>query len=86
MESRGRRLVRADARGGEGVLITLVVNGKEETLQGPMTVRQYLAAKGITQRFIAVAHNGRVLRKDEYDDVLLANGDRVEIVRPVGGG
>ena len=67
-------------------MITVTVNGREETLKEPMTVRQYLDARGVTQRFIAVAVNGRVLRKEEYDCVVISQGDQVEIVRPVGGG
>jgi len=33
-----------------------------------------------------VAVNGVVLRKEEFEGTLLQQDDRVEIVRPVGGG
>jgi thiamine biosynthesis protein ThiS len=33
-----------------------------------------------------VAVNGEVLRREEFPATQLSDGDRVEIVRPVGGG
>jgi thiamine biosynthesis protein ThiS len=41
---------------------------------------------GIDRRTVAVAHNGDVVTRDRYDEFVLHDGDRVEIVRMVGGG
>lgn len=35
---------------------------------------------------MAVARNGDVLHKSEYPEVILQDGDTIEIVRMVGGG
>jgi len=67
-------------------MITLVINGRELELEHPTTLVEYLDGKGLLGRAIAVAVNGTVLRRDEYEGVKLSEGDRVEIVRPVGGG
>ena len=40
----------------------------------------------INPRLIAVEYNGQIVRRDGYDAVLLAAGDKVEIVHMVGGG
>ena len=41
---------------------------------------------GVAQQRLAVAYNGTVLRKEELSEITLSQGDRLEIVRAVGGG
>lgn len=67
-------------------MITVRINGKESELASDQTVEQYLESKGLAGRSLAVALNGTVLRREEFPETRLSNGDRVEIVRPVGGG
>ncbi len=67
-------------------MITLTINGKERTLDTPTPLVDYLESLEVNTRFIAVAHNGTVIRREEFDDVTLGEGDEVEIVRAVGGG
>ena len=67
-------------------MITLVINGQARQLRSPMTVAEYLRSLGIDRQFIAVARNGDVVEREEFDRVTLEEGDRVEIVRPVAGG
>lgn len=67
-------------------MITVQINGKDAELAADQTVEQYLESKGLAGRSLAVAVNGTVLRREELPVTLLTDGDRVEIVRPVGGG
>jgi sulfur carrier protein len=67
-------------------MISLVINGKDVELQGPTPLPEYLKEKGFAGRQIAVAVNGEVVAREQHDSVVLNDGDRVEIVRPVGGG
>ena len=67
-------------------MITLTVNGKQRQLNAPTTLSAYLAALEITATSIAVAHNGTVLRPEEFATTTLSHGDQIEIVRAVGGG
>ena len=67
-------------------MITLTINGKERILEAPTPLVDYLDSLEVNIRSIAVAHNGMVIRREEFDDVTLAEGDEVEIVRAVGGG
>ena len=67
-------------------MITLTVNGKPRDLEGPQSLVDYLEALGITQRAIAIAYNGDIIRKNELQEVTLEDGDKLEIVRAVGGG
>ena len=66
--------------------ITLTVNGHERTLSGEPTLPALLTDLGVDRRMIAVAHNGEVIPRATYDDVTLQDGDRIEVVRMVGGG
>ena len=67
-------------------MITLTVNGKPREASGPVSIERYLLDMGITQKAIAVAHNGEVVRRNELRGITLKDGDQLEIVRAVGGG
>ena len=67
-------------------MITLSVNGKPREAEGHVNLIDYLRDIGVTQTHIAVAHNGVVIRRDELSSVTIKDGDRLEIVRAVGGG
>ena len=67
-------------------MITLTVNGQQRQISEPMTVRRLLEHVAITHAFVAVARNGDVLHQDEYDRIVVQDGDTLEIVRMVGGG
>lgn len=67
-------------------MITLTINGKEQQFEEPLNLVSYLQSLNVNMRFIAVAHNGVVLRREELTGVTLSDGDKVEIVRAVGGG
>jgi thiamine biosynthesis protein ThiS len=75
--------------GGENdgaVMIAVKINGQDKTVAESITLREYVDSLGVDLQHIAVAHNGTVLRRDELPLVVLLEGDRVEIVRAVGGG
>ena len=67
-------------------MIQLKVNGKLCELQQPTNVLEFLKNKNVNTKFIAVAHNGNILRKEEYVETEIQHGDVLEVVRPVGGG
>jgi sulfur carrier protein len=63
------------------------VNGQDEPLRAD-TLAALLAAKAVDvgQRGIAVALNGAVVPRSEWQSTLLQPGDNVEIVRARQGG
>ena len=63
-----------------------MLNGKERVVAAGMTLPELLDELGVNRRLVAVAHNGEVVPRDNYDDIVLRDGDAVEIVRMVGGG
>jgi thiamine biosynthesis protein ThiS len=66
--------------------VNLTVNGKPREIDGSQKLLAFLEGLGVNLNFIAVAYNGEVLDKNDFPTVTLAEGDVLEIVRPVGGG
>jgi len=66
------------------VLITL--NGERFELDEPISVAGLLARLEIDPRRVAVEHNLTILKKQTYPDVVVGEGDTLEIVNFVGGG
>jgi thiamine biosynthesis protein ThiS len=64
----------------------LTVNGKARQVEGPLTLLGLVEQLGIDPRIIAVEHNGDIVKRDRYAETGLADGDKLEIVRMVGGG
>ena len=67
-------------------MISLQINGKIVELEHPTRLLDYLDQLGVSPRAIAVEHNGTIIERSAYETVTLQEGDRVEIVRMVGGG
>lgn len=67
-------------------MIEITVNGDSAELNEPMSITAFLEMKGFGGRSVAVAINSVVIRRAEFDETMISNGDTVEIVRPVGGG
>ncbi|MBI4282558.1 MAG: sulfur carrier protein ThiS [Chloroflexi bacterium] len=67
-------------------MITLTINGRRRKLEGPTPLIDFLRSSGVNIQFIAVARNGEVVERGRFSEVILDEGDEVEIVRPVGGG
>lgn len=64
----------------------LTVNGKGFEIEREMTIPDFLELRGVRIKQIAVAINGEVIDRETYAEVVLRDGDVVEIVRMVGGG
>ena len=67
-------------------MINLMVNGKPREAEDDIDLEKYLATFDVNLRFVAVGYNGEVIKKENFSGITLANGDTLEIVRPVGGG
>lgn len=64
----------------------LSVNGEPREAAAGAALAALLAALGVDLRRIAVAVNGAVVPRAEWDRLALAEGDRIEIITAVGGG
>jgi sulfur carrier protein len=69
--------------------LVLVVNGQKmgfEELGSPCPLLQILERMQLKADRVAVEHNGEIAPRAGWDEVLVASGDRLEVVHFVGGG
>jgi sulfur carrier protein len=68
----------------------VTVNGKARDVANGASndtdVSSFLRALDVNPRLVAVAVNGDVIPKDQYDSARVHEGDAIEVVRMVGGG
>jgi len=67
-------------------MITLQVNGSAQTCGSHLNMPQLLVHLGLNPKLLAVEYNGEILHRQFWDETILQNGDRLEIVTIVGGG
>lgn len=65
--------------------MTIQVNGEATTVNGA-TVAELLEQFGLAPRRVAVEVNEELVKRAQYVETALKDGDRVEIVTLVGGG
>ena len=64
----------------------ITLNGEPYELDEPLSVADLLMKLSIDPRRVAVEHNLTILKRALFDDTLVHEGDRIEIVNFVGGG
>ncbi len=67
-------------------MITVTVNGKLREIEQEMPLLEFLRRHDIRSELIAVEHNGEILNKNHFTGAVVRAGDRLEIVRMMGGG
>ena len=73
--------------GTEGcTLISVILNGRPRDIEQTNSIADFLVALNVNPQQVAVAINGEVVPRSTWQDVKVAQGDAVEIVRAVGGG
>lgn len=64
----------------------MTVNGEEKVLQQSISLKDYLLSENYNLAHIAVELNDEIIKKTDYDNVMLDNKSRLEIVHFLGGG
>lgn len=64
----------------------ITINGVSRQFPAPLSVAALIEALGYGGKRIAIERNGEIVPRGRHADVLLAAGDRLEIVVAVGGG
>jgi sulfur carrier protein len=62
------------------------VNGEDHELPEALTVAELVERVGLADQRIALEVNREIVPRSQYDATRLQEGDRVEIVRAIGGG
>ncbi|RMG89631.1 MAG: sulfur carrier protein ThiS [Candidatus Dadabacteria bacterium] len=66
--------------------MTVVVNGQPRDVAEGASLDALLTTLGLSPGSVVIERNGEVVRRDEFGRIRLQDGDRLEIVRFVGGG
>ncbi|BBD08192.1 sulfur carrier protein ThiS [Desulfovibrio ferrophilus] len=66
--------------------MTVTINGQETTLPPLTTVLALLRNKELDPASVVVERNGDIIQGDAFGTTELVDGDRLEILRFVGGG
>jgi thiamine biosynthesis protein ThiS len=66
--------------------VKITVNGEAMDVAEALSVEGLLAKLGVKREYTAVAVNREITPRARYGVTALQDGDRVEIVRPMGGG
>ena len=66
--------------------LSIKLNGEARDLPRPMTVQELLVTFKLEAKKIAVERNLEIVPRSAYDTIMVEDGDRLEIVRFVGGG
>lgn len=66
--------------------MVITLNGERLELDRPLSVTDLLVELEIDPRRVAVEHNLSIIRRNTFPQVIVEDGDRVEIVNFVGGG
>ena len=70
----------------ESRAMEITINGQIQQFPATLSVAELVEALGYAGKRIAVERNGEIVPRAHHADVVLATGDRLEIVVAVGGG
>jgi len=66
--------------------MNLTVNGEAHVVDGVATLGELLRVMNVSTKNLAVEINEKMLKPEQYETTPINDGDRIELVRFVGGG
>lgn len=67
-------------------MVEISVNGKRTEIENALSIDQLIQKFGLDSKWVVAELNGKALTKKEYGEILLSQGDSLELVRAVSGG
>lgn len=67
-------------------MITIKLNGKNKDIQENFTIQDFLQHNDIDYKWIVIEHNLNIIRPVRFKEIILNEGDSLEILKFVGGG
>ena len=71
---------------GPEMPVVITLNGERYEIDEPISVAGLLARLEIDPRRVAIEHNLTIIKRQTYPEVVIGEGDTLEIVNFVGGG
>ncbi len=66
--------------------IQVIVNGFEETIPTGSTIAKLIEHFGEVDADLIVEHNGRFIYPEQYEEIVVTEGDKIEFINPSFGG
>lgn len=66
--------------------LSLTINGRTALLAKPVSIAEFLARRRLAAGLVAVEHNRQIVPRSRYAEIVLAQGDTLEIVQMMAGG
>jgi sulfur carrier protein len=64
----------------------IIANGKAMDIALPCSVAEFIERQGLKPQIVIVEYNGEPLRREQFAQTALKDGDKIEVVRIVAGG
>jgi thiamine biosynthesis protein ThiS len=64
----------------------VTANGENFEVRDGLSVAEFIRSRELDPRYVVVERNGEPVERKRYEDLRLAEGDRLELVRAVAGG
>ena len=64
----------------------IILNGTEKNIRERSSLVEIVQELGLQEKTFAIGVNGEVVSKNQYEKIILHNGDRVDVVHFVAGG
>ena len=65
---------------------TIVANGQRQEVNLPCSISDFLQSCWWKATQVVVERNGKIIERRESSQIMLEDGDRLEIIVPVAGG
>jgi len=66
--------------------VKITVNGEEKKLEREISLLKFLEENNINTGVVVVEYNYDIPDREKWKDIILSDGDRLEILQFVGGG
>ena len=67
-------------------MISVYLNGNARQFEHPITITDLISLLDLSGKRIAIECNGKIIPRSLFQEYLLADGDKIEVVVAVGGG
>lgn len=67
-------------------MIEVLLNGESRSVDSGLTLARLLDIIGVHGETVVVERNGKLVSRAQFDREPVADGDRLELIRIVGGG
>jgi sulfur carrier protein len=67
-------------------MIEVIVNGEKREINSDLNVNELILELNYEEKWFAIALNNTFVAIDSYENTIIKNNDRIEILAPVQGG